>query len=522
MCCTKTQHGLHHWRFAPAYCIKSEEAGQQFFGRSSGFCCWGRMGLHEGGYPISLFGQQQLLHAKVHTLISDGDGLRQALQWMGASALKPCFRHWNVFNPQSDLAHRCTSARRYVEGTCTDASLFCTWTSEEMRTAADILILARERHAAGDIPFARIEEIQRAYGYKFTADGVVADRELAAIIDWPHAFHYDWVHVMLAGGVLPTATWSVLKGLDAARLPGHQALHAFLDGWRCPLAAQSGSRDVGKLGRFFDERSRDENNKREGLRCSASELLAVARALEEFVATQVPDDPRIAAHKDFFLAARRSVDILMRAKRRQIACHEAASDLEGSSREQMRKAIEVMGIESITPKFHWSFGVAQQMRSSDFLADAFVIERLHLRARDVAARILNTNNYEETLCAGLVNKQANGVGSLSGLDGPQCQMPMPELAHVLVADRLYFHGKRFAMEDVVQRDPDVGRVVTCAEEHGELALIVEVCAFVMPTSAKGRRCRFGSRRELWLPSEANAVAAWKKTDVPGEIIVLLQ
>ena len=237
-------------------------------------------GLHEGGYPVSVFGQQQLLHARVHTLISDGDGLRQALQWMGASALKPCFRHWNVFNPQSDLAHRCPSARRYVEGTCTDASLFCTWSSEDMRTAADILILARERHAAGDIPFARIEEIQRAYGYKFTAGGIVADRELGAIIDWPSAFHYDWVHVMLAGGVLPTATWGVLKGLDAAGLPGQQALHAFLDGWRCPLAAQSGSRDVGKLGRFFDERSRDENNKREGLRCSASELLAVARALE--------------------------------------------------------------------------------------------------------------------------------------------------------------------------------------------------------------------------------------------------
>ena len=174
-------------------------------------------GLHEGGYPVSVFGQQQLLHARVHTLISDGDGLRQALQWMGASALKPCFRHWNVFNPQSDLAHRCPSARRYVEGTCTDASLFCTWSSEDMRTAADILILARERHAAGDIPFARIEEIQRAYGYKFTAGGIVADRELGAIIDWPSAFHYDWVHVMLAWGRAPDRDVGRTEGLGCSR-----------------------------------------------------------------------------------------------------------------------------------------------------------------------------------------------------------------------------------------------------------------------------------------------------------------
>ena len=160
----------------------------------------GPQGFHSAGYPVSVSGQQRLLYARVQILISDGDGLRQALQWLGASALKPCFRHWNVFNPQSDLADRCPSARRYVEATCADASLFCTWSGEEMRTAADVLVLARQRHAAGDIPFARVLEIQKAYGYKFTADGLATDRQLGAIIDWPSAFHYDWVHVMLARG----------------------------------------------------------------------------------------------------------------------------------------------------------------------------------------------------------------------------------------------------------------------------------------------------------------------------------
>ena len=144
----------------------------------------GPQGLHGGGYPIPVSGQDRLLYAKVHTLISDGDGLRLALQWMGANALKPCFRHWNVLMPQSDLAARSPSAtRQYVEGTCTDPSRFCTWRSADLKASADVFILARQRHSAGEIPFARIEEIQRAYGYKFTADGLIADSELGAIID---------------------------------------------------------------------------------------------------------------------------------------------------------------------------------------------------------------------------------------------------------------------------------------------------------------------------------------------------
>ena len=191
---------------------------------------------------------------------------------------------------------------------------------------------------------------------------------------------------MLAGGVAATTIWGLLKALDEVGLPGQRAMHDFLDGWHCPWHAQSGSRDVGKVARFFDTRSREENTKRDGLRCSASELLCVARALEEFVYTQVPDDARVRGHREFFLAARRTVDKLICVKNGMAGCRQTGNDIENLSREQMAKAIEALGAGSITPKFHWSFDIAEQMRSSDVLVDAFVIERLHLRARDIADR----------------------------------------------------------------------------------------------------------------------------------------
>ena len=71
----------------------------------------GAEGFSTSGFPVTVAGTTQLLFATVHTLLSDGDGLRQALEWLGAAALKPCFRHWNVFSEESDLAERCTSSR---------------------------------------------------------------------------------------------------------------------------------------------------------------------------------------------------------------------------------------------------------------------------------------------------------------------------------------------------------------------------------------------------------------------------
>ena len=482
----------------------------------------GPQGLHSGGHPVAVGGDMRLLYASVHTLLSDGDGLRQALQWLGANATKPCWRHWNVLSPGSDMADRCTSGRRYVEGTCTDASTFCRWSGADMRQAAGVLIEARRRHEAGEIPFARVEEIQRAYGFKFTAEGLIADHVLGAIVDWPTAFQYDWVHVMLSGGVLMSATWSLLSGLEEFGLPGQAELHTWLSAWQCPKASQHGSRDAGRLARFFDARSRSENMKRESIRCGASELLAVARALEEFVETQVPSDDRIAVHKSFFLAARDTVELLLRVKRGEVACAQAVSALERQSGEHIAATIALHGAGSVTPKFHWCFDIAEQLRSADYLMDAFVIERLHLRARDVADRLQNTTAYEATLCAGLVNKQINSSAALTGLEGNSCQMPRSDMSSVRIADSLYSHGRRFAVDDFVQRGGEVGIVLACAEEHGVFALVVAVATQVAPTSRLGRRCTFGkTERRFWYPADTHSVAAWRRTGREGEYIVLL-
>ena len=57
----------------------------------------GVTGLESVGIPVMVHDQCAVIHCKVGCLLSDGDGIRLALQWMGASSLHPCFRRWNLF-----------------------------------------------------------------------------------------------------------------------------------------------------------------------------------------------------------------------------------------------------------------------------------------------------------------------------------------------------------------------------------------------------------------------------------------
>ncbi len=67
----------------------------------------GPSGMTSAGVPLDLGGATPfLLWAHVKFIVADGDGLRQALQWKGASGLKPCFFHWIVLSKDSDLASR--------------------------------------------------------------------------------------------------------------------------------------------------------------------------------------------------------------------------------------------------------------------------------------------------------------------------------------------------------------------------------------------------------------------------------
>jgi hypothetical protein len=65
----------------------------------------GATGIAVGGVPVTLGGQHYILYGTVTNLLSDGDGLRIALDWKGQGAIKPCFKHFNVLKKDRTGSH---------------------------------------------------------------------------------------------------------------------------------------------------------------------------------------------------------------------------------------------------------------------------------------------------------------------------------------------------------------------------------------------------------------------------------
>jgi len=59
------------------------------------------IGLATSGLQLDLEDGPVLVFSCLSNLLSDGDGLRMVFDWKGASGLKPCLKHYNVFKKDS-------------------------------------------------------------------------------------------------------------------------------------------------------------------------------------------------------------------------------------------------------------------------------------------------------------------------------------------------------------------------------------------------------------------------------------
>ena len=106
----------------------------------------GPSGMQTAGIPLLLQGEHIVIYAKVVCLLSDGDGLRQAMQWNGGGSLKPCFRHWNCLMKGHPMAQ---TSDKYVATDCSEAAKFQLWSEDEWRTAIDVCVVATNQWSSG-------------------------------------------------------------------------------------------------------------------------------------------------------------------------------------------------------------------------------------------------------------------------------------------------------------------------------------------------------------------------------------
>ena len=121
--------------------------------------------------PIEFGDQHCLLWARLRILISDGDGLRIALDWNGQGAMKPCFRHWNVLS-KDDLLGRLTHAPDYVDITEDDPSKFEQWPKADFEQMTICSSWQKTIGVHGGMPKARLVDMRKALGFQPSRDSL--------------------------------------------------------------------------------------------------------------------------------------------------------------------------------------------------------------------------------------------------------------------------------------------------------------------------------------------------------------
>ena len=495
----------------------------------------GGSGLQAAGHPVTLRGSTHLLFARVELMLGDGDGLRLALQWLGANAVKPCFKHWNVLKRGSALlAHDPRGV--YVDIAEPEPSRFLSWSTAELCIAADACTACRHRWEAGEIPKARVAEAERALGYRVTPDGLLADKVLRRHIDFCNVVHYDWVHTLLEDGAITREAWALLHACDSLGLPGTTPFRDLLAGsWCVPkgvVADQTRRReckDLKQLARLFEGAHREKQDAKEAIKCAASDWFLLYGMLRYWVVVKVPDDPRIRELRSCVLHGLDCIAVIIAAKRGRMSRGDAAARLVVSLQRHLAAHVQALGPESVRPKMHWAFDFAEYLGSCRSFMDCLIIERLHLRVRNVAQHCKRLDVYEKAVCAGVLNAHCNAAsardaGAGYGLQGPTS--PMPSLEHLRIADRLYVNGIAVAVADMVCRSsargspaPTVGRVLACCFDGEVYGLVVDrLPAAPGTSSAESMFAATGGSVEVWLLTETEPCIAWTQS---GDTVLVI-
>ena len=519
----------------------------------------GANGLSTSGVPLVLGDRAVMLFAKLTNLMSDGDGLRSALNWKGASGLKPSFKHHNVFmkdiqqgpktltmergrppavsqtgwplgdngggrplsialrlpSQDSDLACR---REGYVEITCDDDTKFATWTNQEFFDVVDMLRSAAHRCADGSLTKAKFEGLEGMAGLNYNELGLLWSDRLRAHICPLDIVTYDWVHNELQDGVFVVECRAFVQACTPHGVTRAMVEEFLKDGaWEFPRGVRSKCK---QLHRVFSEK-RTSSADATKIKASCAEMLGVYGLLRHFFAVNVNDIPEVRKEWASFAAACQVLDIILLAKRESVDIAEAAGQLRAATGQHLRLHKAAYGTQWIKPKHHWQMNVPSQLLRDMCVLDAFVIERTHLRVKAIADHIRNTSEFERSTLAGVLTgafesaKSASLEGGLLGITAPWPARPTTS-----IGDKMDIFNFEVAVDDVVLRGNDAGVVRACAAEAGTLFAFVEPLGEATTVSPQGIAFRTKGAISLWPAAELRHCVGWQRR-ADGSLLVLL-
>ena len=227
----------------------------------------GPLAVRRVGIPVALAGGGSvLIFAELCALLSDLDGIRMTMDWMGTSAHKPCMKcskTWMKGFP-------CLPG--HVDISCSDQSKFTPMTDEVLHGTIDFLLGAAVRFENGEMTQAKFTELQQGFGFRPNPLGLLADEALRRVINFSKLVRTDWVHNELQSGVFQADVQGFTQACATVGLTFNVWEQILKSDWCFPRARECKASNLHSL---FNRWGLEHSEEKHKFKCKASDLLGL-------------------------------------------------------------------------------------------------------------------------------------------------------------------------------------------------------------------------------------------------------
>ena len=201
--------------------------------------------MQTAGVTFSFEGRYYTLFAKLECLLSDGEGLKFALDVTGFNGIRPCIRCQNVLRKGSGLASRRPG---FVEVGCVDRAKFVASTPQDLEREVNAVVAARADVHAGTRSETSLKRIEKAYGIHGNPQGLLCCPILRQCFSILHVLNEDWMHGALQDGCLTIAFQVLMSACRTKLSMSLDRVELFLKAdWKFPRNEKSRMRPLWNL-----------------------------------------------------------------------------------------------------------------------------------------------------------------------------------------------------------------------------------------------------------------------------------
>jgi len=247
---------------------------------------------------------------------------------------------------------------------------------------------------------------EQACGFVYQEKSLLLDPDLQHVLNPANNFVHDWMHAILANGIMATILTLLLKTLEESKeFDAHDTFGNYLQKWTFPKALKLQPHSL------FSKKRKKSNQEANTFKATASEFLGMYAILSFFMQTVLIPAKHCVEACNVFIELGNLLDILQAIP----ICSITPAHLQ-TAVEAFFDAVETAHwVDSFHSKFHWLVHLPAELEYLKCLPSCFCLERKHKAVKKFAQATSNLKNYEAGVLMDVVAQELYDLKERPGI-----------------------------------------------------------------------------------------------------------